>query len=71
MKVEITGEFIKLSQFLKIQNFIQTGGAAKEFIQKNKITINEKEAEGRGSKIKPGDTVWVEDQVFLIIKKQV
>ncbi len=57
MKVEITGEFIKLSQFLKIQNFTQTGGAAKEFIQKNKITINEKEAEGRGSKIKPGDTV--------------
>ncbi len=70
MKIEIIGEFIKLGQLLKKLHFIHSGGAAKDYITKNKITINGNEPEGRGSKIRPGDTIWIEDQVYLIILKE-
>ncbi len=67
MKIEIIGEYIKLGQLLKKINMISTGGQAKMFIENHKITINGKKIEGRGSKIKPKDTVWIDDQVFLIV----
>ncbi len=69
MKIEITGEYIKLGQLLKKLNFTSTGGGAKEYILRNKITINGKVPDGRGSKIRPGDTVWINDQVYLIKSK--
>ncbi|TCG11252.1 RNA-binding S4 domain-containing protein [Mycoplasma todarodis] len=71
MKIEIIGEYIKLGQLLKKLRFTHSGGAAKVFIERNKITINGKEPEGRGSKIRPGDTLWINDQVYLIkLKKE-
>ncbi len=70
MKIEIMGEFIKLGQLLKKTNRILSGGAAKQYIETHEIKINGKKPEGRGSKIKPGDTVWIDDQVFLITEKK-
>ncbi|MCP4336910.1 MAG: RNA-binding S4 domain-containing protein [Mycoplasma sp.] len=70
MKIEIKGEFIKLGQLLKKIGKISTGGQAKDFIERNKITINGKKPEGRGSKIKPKDTLWIEEQVYLIVLKK-
>ncbi|MGZ9413561.1 RNA-binding S4 domain-containing protein [Mycoplasma sp. 480] len=67
MKVEITGEFIKLSQLLKKMNFIDSGGAAKEFLATNQVKINDNSEVTRGSKIKVGDIVWVNDELFHIV----
>ncbi|CAM9154325.1 RNA-binding S4 domain-containing protein [Mycoplasma marinum] len=69
MKIEIIGEYIKLGQLLKKLKFTSSGGGAKAFIERNKITINGNAPEGRGSKIRPGDTIWINDQVFLIKSK--
>ncbi|EFF41309.1 RNA-binding S4 domain-containing protein [Mycoplasmopsis alligatoris] len=67
MIVKISGDSIKLSQFLKKINEISTGGGAKSFIKLNSITINEKTPEGRSTKIKPGDIVWINDEVIKVV----
>lgn len=68
MVVKIKGEFIKLGQFLKKINEIDTGGQARTFLKSNLVKINGKTPEGRSSKIKPGDVVWIND---ILIKVEV
>ncbi|QZE12104.1 RNA-binding S4 domain-containing protein [Mycoplasma sp. Ms02] len=69
MRVEITGEYIKLSQFLKKISETSTGGQSKSFLKVNKVTINGKVAEGRSSKIRPGDVIWINDQLYKVVSK--
>ncbi|MFV8499826.1 RNA-binding S4 domain-containing protein [Mycoplasma sp. VS424B] len=66
MTIKITGDSIKLSQFLKKIDEIDTGGAAKEFIKYNEIKINGQVPKGRSSKIKIGDIVWINDSLYTI-----
>ena len=47
MEIEIYGDYIKVSQFLKKVGIIDTGGKTKFFIKTHKILINNKEIEGR------------------------
>ena len=64
--VEIKGDFITLSQLLKILDFIQSGGEAKSFIYLNKIILNNEKENRRGKKIYKGDEVIINDEVFRI-----
>lgn len=66
MKVIIIGEFIKLGQFLKKMKMIDSGGQAKEFLERNEIKINSEVPTGKGFKIPVGSTVWVNDDVFYV-----
>ncbi|ENY69767.1 RNA-binding S4 domain-containing protein [Mycoplasmopsis arginini] len=66
MKVEIYGKEIKLSQFLKKLNLCRTGGMAKYFLTIHTVKINDRIANGRNATIRVGDTVWVDDQIYLI-----
>ncbi|WP_036452530.1 RNA-binding S4 domain-containing protein [Mycoplasma buteonis] len=66
MIIKIKGESIKVSQFLKKIDEIQTGGAAKSFLEYNSVKINGEPAKGRTSKIRPGDIVWVNDTLIKI-----
>ena len=66
MNIKIKGEFIKLGQFLKKIGFIDSCGAAKIILNNTNILINGKPPIGRSSKIKIGDTVWVNDKVYFI-----
>ncbi|PZW01510.1 RNA-binding S4 domain-containing protein [Metamycoplasma auris] len=68
MKIEIYGEEIKLSQFLKKTSLCRTGGLTKYFLKVHKVRINDKDALGRNSKIRVGDVVWIDDQVYIIKK---
>jgi len=70
MKVKITGEYIKLGQFLKKIKIISSGGQAKIYIENNSISISGNNEIGRGSKIRPGDTVWINDQVYMISSEE-
>ena len=56
MEIEITGPFIKVSQLLK-----KLGKAP---------LINGEEAIGRNSKIKIGDTIWIDDNIYKIVEKK-
>ena len=55
--VPIHTEFIKLQDFLKFANAIESGGMAKTFIQEGEVLVNGEVCTMRGKKIRPGDTV--------------
>ncbi|MGL5205108.1 MAG: RNA-binding S4 domain-containing protein [Metamycoplasmataceae bacterium] len=67
MKVEIKGQSIRLGQLIKKLNLIDTGGQAKEFIENNNIKINNEKPKGRSTKIFVGSTVWIDDEVYMIV----
>ncbi|TPR54288.1 RNA-binding S4 domain-containing protein [Metamycoplasma neophronis] len=70
MKVEITGEFIKLSQFLKKIEACPTGGMAKYFVKIHKILVNDKPVDGRNAKLRVGDTIWIDDNIYILVAKK-
>ncbi len=67
MEVNITTEFIKLGQFLKLANIIVNGAEAKQFLMNNKVTVNSVEENRRGKKLYNGDVVVLCNKTFTII----
>ncbi|MBE7380306.1 MAG: RNA-binding S4 domain-containing protein [Leptolyngbya sp. SIO1E4] len=54
--------FIKLDQFLKWQQFAQTGGEAKMLIQTGQVEVNGEMELRRGRKLFAGDVVTIGDR---------
>lgn len=57
--VAIRGESIKLGQFIKLANLVETGGAAKEAIGDGAVTVNGEVDTRRGAALRVGDVVCV------------
>jgi S4 domain protein YaaA len=55
--VSISTEYITLGQFLKLADLIDTGGAAKWFLQEYEVHVNSEEDNRRGRKLFSGDVV--------------
>lgn len=53
--------FIRLDALLKLTGFVQTGGAAKEFITQGAVKLKGETVTQRGKKIYPGDRVAIDD----------
>ena len=66
MPVEITTEFIKLESFLKLANAVESGGMAKNVIQDGEVFVNDEICTMRGKKLRPGDTVRFDGEVYLV-----
>ncbi len=67
-KIEITTDYIKLDQFLKLCGAVQTGGQAKEMILEGIVKVNGVTAFERGKKIRKDDIVEIEDdEKFIVI----
>ncbi|MBT9311350.1 RNA-binding S4 domain-containing protein [Leptothoe kymatousa] len=58
--------FIKLSQFLKLNDLVQSGGEAKHLIQSGYVLVNDEVEVRRGRKLYPGDQVTFEDQTYTV-----
>lgn len=56
-KIEIHTEFIKLQDFLKFANAVESGGMAKNMILAEEVTVNGETCTMRGKKLRPGDVV--------------
>lgn len=67
IKVEITGEFIKLDSLLKFAGVTETGGVAKDIIQSGKVKYNGEVCYIRGKKVYKGDLVSI-DEIGLTIE---
>ncbi|QQK08910.1 S4 domain-containing protein YaaA [Miniphocaeibacter halophilus] len=65
-KIEITTEFIKLEQLLKLANIVSSGGLAKELIQNEEVKVNGEIETRRGKKLRKGDLVEYNGNQFLI-----
>ncbi len=58
--VTIQTEYIKLQDLLKLANFVETGGEAKERIQNGEILVNGEVCTMRGKKMRPGDVATID-----------
>ena len=67
VKIEIYTEFITLGQFLKLSGLINNGGEAKNYIQNTEILVENELETRRGRKLRPGMTVVVANQKFMIV----
>jgi ribosome-associated protein len=58
-EVAIGGDMIRLGQFLKLADLIDTGGEAKVLIASGDVTVNGQVDLRRGRQLIPGDVVAV------------
>ena len=64
--IEITTEYIKLQDLLKLAGLTYTGGEAKVMVQEGLVTVNGEVCTMRGRKILPGDTVEFEGKTLEV-----
>ncbi|MEJ5998089.1 RNA-binding S4 domain-containing protein [Corynebacterium sp. H130] len=57
--VGIKDESIKLGQFIKLANLVETGGEAKEVIAAGQVTVNGEVDTRRGKTLRHGDVVCI------------
>ncbi|GAB3942821.1 RNA-binding S4 domain-containing protein [Corynebacterium tapiri] len=61
-RVPISGEDIKLGQFLKLANLVESGGQAKEAIASAEVTVDGEASTQRGLTLRPGQIVCLGGQ---------
>ncbi len=59
--------FITLSQFLKLNDLVQSGGEAKHLIQTGNVWVNDQVELRRGRKLYPGDQVTFAGQTYAVV----
>ena len=64
--IPIHTEFIKLQDFLKFANAVESGGMAKNMILAEEVQVNGEICTMRGKKLRPGDTFEFMGQTYLI-----
>ena len=70
IEIPIHTEFIKLQDFLKFANAIESGGMAKTFIQNEQVPVNGEVCTQRGKKLRPGDTVGFLGNVWAVSQEE-
>ncbi len=64
--IKITTEYITLQQFLKIENFISSGGESKYFLKEYEVFVNGVLESRRGRKLYPSDQIKIKEKEFVI-----
>ena len=64
--VAIHTEFIKLQDFLKFVNAVETGGMAKTVILEEEVRVNGEVCTMRGKKLRPMDVVTFAGQCWRV-----
>jgi len=59
-------EYIKLDQFLKLAQLVQSGGEAKHLIQAGEVLVNGEVETRRGRKLYAGDVVEVAGEQLIV-----
>ena len=65
-KIEISGDVIRLGQFLKIAVMVETGGEAKARIQGGEVLANHEVETRRGKQLSHNDVVELAGQVAQV-----
>lgn len=55
--IGINSDYIKLDQFLKLADFVMSGGEAKVIIMSEEVKVNGEICTQRGKKLRSGDIV--------------
>lgn len=67
-EIEIYGDYIQLDQFLKKENIISSGGETGDFIKNNEIFLNGIIIQEKRKKIRLGDELSLDGEVYRIIE---
>lgn len=67
-EIEIYGDYIQLDQFLKKENIISSGGETGDFIKKHEIFLNGSIIQKKRKKIRLGDEISLDGEVYRIIE---
>lgn len=67
IKLSMAENFIKLSQFLKFNDLVQSGGEAKHLIQDGHVLVNDEVELRRGRKLYVGDRVTFAGQTYNVV----
>ncbi len=70
-EIYIKDDSITIGQLLKKIGLIQTGGGSKFYLESNKVLINNKKPEGRNTKVKNGDLLIINSNIFIVKKETV
>ncbi len=65
--VPIAGDSIKLGQFLKLANLVESGGQAKEAIAAGEVQVNGEVATSRGLLLHDGDSVATASDTATVV----
>lgn len=65
-QLQISTEYIKLEQALKLSDVITTGGEVKAFLAGNSVVVNGETETRRGRKLYPGDSFVADGKEFQI-----
>ena len=71
IKIQIHSEWITLGQFLKFSGIIYSGGEVKNFLENNKVIVNEIEEKRRGKKLFSGDLIMINGVKYIVTKENV
>lgn len=66
-KIEISGQVIRLGQFLKMAVLVETGGEAKARIQGGEVLLNNEVETRRGRQLRHLDIVELDGQAAQVI----
>ena len=64
--ISITSEYIKLDSFLKLCGEAGSGGIAKLIVADGLVSVNGETCFMRGKKLRPGDTVEINGEKYLL-----
>ncbi len=67
-EIEIYGDYIQLDQFLKKENIISSGGETGDFIKNHEIFLNGIIIKEKRKKIRLGDELSLDGEVYKIIE---
>ena len=67
-EIKINTDIIQLDQFLKWANIVSSGGEAKIVIKEGHIQVNNVPEQRRSRKLKIGDEIKVNEEVYVIIQ---
>lgn len=62
----MTKEIMTLAQFLKANDYVNSGGQAKYFLKEYVVKVNQIETNERGKKLYPNDTVSIGKDNYLL-----
>lgn len=65
---KINTDFITLSQLLKMEDLVSSGGEVKYFLTNEKVLVNDQEENRRGKKLYPNDVIKIHGKKFIIEK---
>ena len=69
-EVEISDDFIKLGQMLKLADLVSSGVEAKIVINNGEVKVNGEEETRRGKKIYPQDVVEFHGEEITVIREE-